>query len=163
MKKYLFLLTLVPLVAFTTHKYYLSLTKIDYVLESQSIQITSRIFIDDIEVALNKKYGKSFKLDTNEEVEDVNTYIDEYISNLLIIKINDKITSFSYLGKKYETDVVYLFAEIENVVDIKSIEVQNRILMDDFPEQQNIIKLNINEKKKSFILTADSDKDLLKF
>ena len=163
MKKYFFLLLLLPLVAFQAHKYYLSLTKIDYVLESQSIQITSRIFIDDIEVVLNKKYGQSFKLDTNKEVEDANTYIDKYMSNLLIIKINDKITSFNYLGKKYETDVVYLFAEIENVVEIKTIEVQNRILMDDFPEQQNIIKLNINDKKKSFILTADSDKDLLKF
>ena len=156
-------MALIPLVAFQAHKYYLSLTNIDYVLESQSIQITSRIFIDDIEVALNKKYGQSFKLDTNQEVEDANSYIKKYISKLLIIKINGEITSFNYIGKKYETDVVYLFAEIENITEIKSIEVQNRILMDDFDEQQNIIKLNINNKKKSFILTADSDKDLLKF
>ena len=99
MKKYFFLLLLLPLVAFQTHKYYLSLTKIDFILESKSIQITSRIFIDDIEVALNKKYGKSFKLDTNQEVEDLNSYIKKYISKLLIIKINGEITSFNYIGK----------------------------------------------------------------
>lgn len=163
MKKYFYLLLLLPLFAFTAHKYYLSLTKIDYIKESKSIQITSRIFIDDLEKTLNKKYNKSFELDTNQELKDVDKYIKQYISKLLIININHKITSFNYLGKKYENDVIYLFAEIENVTEIKSIEVQNRILMDEFSEQQNIIKLNINNKKKSFILTEDSDKDLLNF
>ena len=70
---------------------------------------------------------------------------------------------YNYLGKKYETEVVYLFAEIEDIPSIQSIEIKNRILMNTYPEQQNIIKLDINNKKKSFILTADSDKDLLNF
>ncbi len=163
MKKYIFILILLPLVAFQTHKYYLSLTKIEYQKETKSIQITARIFIDDLETALNKKYDKSFKLDTNNELNNTDEYINNYISKLLIISINNKVISFNYLGKKYETDVVYLFAEIENISEIKSIEVQNKILMEHFPEQQNIIKININGKKKSFILTADSDKDLLNF
>ena len=163
MKKYLLLLLAISLVSFQVHKYYLSLTKVDYINESKSVQITARIFIDDLETALDKKFGKSFKLDTNQEIEDTNKYIDEYIVKLLKITINGELKSYNYLGKKYESDVVHLFAEIENVVEIKSIEVQNRILMDDFPDQQNIIKLNINNKKKSFILTLDSDKDLLNF
>ena len=163
MKKYVLILILLPLVAFQTHKYYLSLTKIDYIKETKSIQITARIFIDDLEAALNKKYDKSFELDTNKELNNADEYINDYISKLLIIKINNNINSFNYLGKKYETDVVYLYAEIENISAIKSIEVQNKILMDNFPDQKNIIKLNINDQKKSFILTSDSDKDLLNF
>ncbi len=51
MKKYIFILILLPLVAFQTHKYYLSLTKIEYQKETKSIQITARIFIDDLETA----------------------------------------------------------------------------------------------------------------
>ena len=163
MKKYFLLFLLLPLFAFAAHKYYLSLTKIDYIKESKSVQITSRIFIDDLETSLNKKYNKSFELDTNQELKDADKYIKEYTYKSLIININNKITSYNYLGKKYENDVIYIFAEIENIAEIKSIEVQNRILMDDFSEQQNIVKLNINNKRKSFILTEDSDKDLLKF
>jgi hypothetical protein len=79
------------------------------------------------------------------------------------VNINGSIKNYKYLGKKYENDVVYLFAEIENISAIKSIEIKNRILMDAFSEQQNIIKLNINNNKKSFILTAKNDNDLLKF
>jgi len=163
MKKYLFILIIPFFIAFTAHKYYLSLTKIEYVAASKSVQITARIFIDDLETALNKKYNKSFELDTNQELKDTDESIKKYISKHLNIKINNNLTPFNYLGKKYETDVVYIFAEIENISAIKSIEVQNRVLMNEFSEQQNIIKLNINNKKKSFILTEDSDKDLLKF
>jgi len=163
MRRYCFILLLLPLSAFQSHKYYLSLTKIDYIKESKSVQITARIFIDDLETALNKKYTKSFELATKEELKDVDSYISNYISSLFKVTINDKIIAFNYLGKKYETDVIYIFAEIEGVDEINSIAIQNRILVDEFNEQQNIIKLNINEKKKSFILTKESDKDLLKF
>ncbi len=163
MKKYYLLLLLIPLFAFQSHKYYLSLTKVDHIKASQSVQITARIFIDDLEAALNKKYAKSFELATKDELKDTDTYISKYVASLFKVTINDKRTPFSYLGKKYETDVIYIFAEIEGVKEISSIEIQNRILVDEFMEQQNIIKLNINDKKKSFILTKDSDKDLLKF
>ena len=127
------------------------------------MQITSRIFIDDLETALNARYKKSFELDTKEELKDTDTFINKYVSDLLKVTINNKLTPFKYLGKKYETDVIYIFVEIENIAQIKSIAIQNRILLDEFSEQQNIIKLNINDRKKSFILSNDSDKDLLKF
>lgn len=163
LKKYTFLLLIIPLLSFTLHKYYLSFTKIDYVKESRSLQITMRIFIDDLETTLNKINNKSFKLDTNSELEDTNIYIEKYLLNQFNVNINGSSKKYKYLGKKYENDVVYLFTEIENIATINSIEIRNRILMDAFPEQQNIIKLNINNNKKSFILTAKDDNDLLKF
>ena len=44
---------IIPLFAFSSlHKYYVSVTKIDYIKETQAIQITSRIFIDDFEKLL---------------------------------------------------------------------------------------------------------------
>jgi len=163
LKKYAFLLLIIPLLSFSIHKYYLSLTKIDYVEESNSLQITMRIFIDDLENTLNKINHKSFDLDTKTELEDTNIYIEKYLLKQFEVNINGLSKNYVYLGKKYENDVVYLFAEIINITAINSIEIRNRILMDAFSEQQNIIKLNINNKKKSFILTSKDDKDLLKF
>lgn len=163
LKKYTFLLLIVPLLSFAAHKYYLSLTKIDYIKESKSLQITMRIFIDDLESTLNKIYNKPFELDTKTELEDANIYIEKYLLKQFIVSINGSKTKYNYLGKKYENDVVYLFAEIENISEIKSIQITNRTLMDAINEQQNIIKLNVNNKKKSFILTNNNDNDLLNF
>ena len=38
--------------AFGTHEYYISLTKIKYVEEKKSVQITMSYFIDDVEKVL---------------------------------------------------------------------------------------------------------------
>lgn len=61
------LVLLLPLLAFTTfHKYYVSVTQIEYVKKQQSVQIISRIFLDDFEDVLQARYNeKLFLLTTN--------------------------------------------------------------------------------------------------
>ena len=50
------LLTLLS--AFAWHKFYVSVSQIDYVPKKKRIEITSRIFIDDLEKALTKKHKR---------------------------------------------------------------------------------------------------------
>ena len=52
MKKYIFLLVL-PLLAFSVaHKFYVSVTNINYSEKDDAFQVTTRIFIDDLEEVL---------------------------------------------------------------------------------------------------------------
>ena len=39
--------------AFTTHKYYLSLTQIEYNKDQKSLEVIINVFMDDIELAIN--------------------------------------------------------------------------------------------------------------
>ena len=162
-KKILLVLFILPLFAFTLHKYYISLTKIDYVKENKTVQITMRFFIDDIEKTLNNRFQKSFELATKNELKKTDNYIALYINQKFHIKINDQEQSYDYLGKEYENDVVYFYLEIVDIKNISTIEVQNKMLFEEFEEQQNFIKLNINNQHKTFILIKDNDKDLLNF
>ena len=161
-QKYL-VLFLIPLFAFTMHKYYISLTKIEYKKEEKLLQVTMRIFIDDLENTLNSTFNKNIELALPNESEDIDTLISKYISTKFNVKINNLDTTYFYLGKEYENDVVYLYLELKNIDQINSIEIKNNMLMEMFPEQKNIIKLNINSLKKTFLLTNQKDKDLLKF
>jgi hypothetical protein len=52
--------------------------------------------------------------------------------------------------------------EIIEIEDINSIEIQNTMLFEDLPEQENYIQLSIKNKKKTFILTTNNDKEMLK-
>ena len=154
---------ILPLLAFTLHKYYISLTKIDYIKEKKAVQITMRFFIDDVENTINSRFNNSFELATKNELSDSDKFLALYINQKFKVTINDQVKSYEYLGKEYENDVVYFYLEITNVENIKSIEVQNRMLFEEFEEQQNFIKLNINNQHKTFILIRNNDKDLLKF
>jgi len=160
--KILFILLIVPLFAFTAHKYYISLIKVEYKTESKSIQVTMRIFIDDLQEAINKTYNKNFELGESDKKNDIDTLINNYIKNNFVIKINSQNKNYLFLGKEDEKDVIFLYLEVENIESIQSIEIKNSMLMDVFPEQKNIIKLTINDTKKTFLLTKEKDKDLLK-
>ncbi|WP_343330265.1 DUF6702 family protein [Polaribacter staleyi] len=162
-KKTILLLFIIPLLSFSAHKYYLSLTQIEYRSELHTVQITINVFIDDIETALNKDYNIDLQLDTKKELKDNDVYFKKYLNQKLHLKIDDVSKTFNYIGKEYDGDLVYFYLEIEDVTGVNTIEISNKILTTHFPQQQNLIKSKVGKKHKSILLNAKNDKGLLKF
>lgn len=144
------------------HKFYISIYQIEYSKEKKMIQITSRIFIDDMNKALENKYGKkthlSEKNETKEDVELMNKYIAENFT----IKVNGKLQTIDFVSKNIDNNVIIGYYKIPAIAIIKTIEVKNTVLMDLFPEQQNIIQSKINGEKENLLLTIDNPKGKLK-
>lgn len=151
------------LCSFDTHKFYVSVTQIEYVTEQQSLQIISRIFIDDLESLLQERYDTAIVLGEKEETPKVNTYLEKYINQKLKIKIDNKEVVFNFLGKEYEDDLIICYLEIVNIKTLKSIEVSNEVLMDLFEGQQNIIHIKKGKSRKSLILENGKSAGVLKF
>lgn len=160
-----FLLLLVfPLIsAAPMHKFYVSITKIEYVKEKNSLQIITKIFTDDIEDALQQRYDASISLDTKKETKAADEDLKNYILQKINIKVNGKAAKLEYVGKEYDTDMVVAYIEIKDVNDLKTIEIENKILMEIFPEQQNIIHLKTPKNRRSLILDRDESIGKLEF
>jgi hypothetical protein len=139
------------------------MTEIKYAPEKKEIQITMRFFIDDFEEVLGDQFKKQFVLATEKELKDADTYINFYLQQNFRLTVNEKNLKVHFLGKEYDNDIVYLYAEVSGVPGVQSIEVQNRMLFESFPDQQNYIKLNVNARKKTVILTRENDRELLKY
>ncbi len=158
------LLLVIPLFAFSImHKFYVSVTNIQYSEKDNSLQITSRIFIDDLENALEERYGVEMNLATEKESDEANFYIEKYMRSKLVISVDGTNKAFVFLGKKYDNDLVICYLEIEDIdlPEHKTLAVENDILTDMFDEQQNIVHFKINGKKKSFILVKENNKGML--
>ena len=83
--KGLILVLILPLFAFSSlHKYYVSVTKIDYIKETQAIQITSRIFIDDFEKLLRGRYDEAVVLNSGKSEDQIDIYIEKYLKLKLV-------------------------------------------------------------------------------
>lgn len=162
-KKYLSLLLLIPMFAFTLHKYYISLCEIEHNKEQNSLQITLGVFIDDIEFTLNKDQKTILNLATKQEVENIDEYYLDYLKNHFKISVNNEQKFYEYIGKEYDDDIVRFYLEITGIQEIKSILVTNTSLFRDFKEQQNIIKIKANNTHKTFYLTSNNVKGLLNF
>lgn len=162
--KLLILVLTIPLFAFSVaHKYYVSLTQIDYNETSRSLQITMNVFIDDMELAMNKTYDRQFNLFTGKEPKDSGTYFEDYLKKHFKVKLEGKEMNYNYIGRKYEGDVVFFYLEIEEVNEVKTIEIENTTLMEFFDLQRNLIKLKIKGKFDSLLLNKENAKGVLNF
>ncbi len=158
------LLMVFPLISATpAHKFYVSITKIEYVKEKSSLQIITKIFIDDIEDALQQRYNPSISLDTKKETAAADEDLKKYILQKINIKVNGKTVSLNYIGKEYDTDMVVAYMEVTGVKELKTITIENKILLDVFSEQQNIIHLKTPNSRKSLILDKDEPSGQLNF
>lgn len=163
LKKLLYLFLIIPFFAFTAHKYYLSLTQIEHNSKNKSVEVIINVFIDDIQTALNKIHNKKFKLDTKNEPTDSDTYFFEYLKKNVSFKLDGKAVSYSYVGKEYDGDVVFFYLEIKDINTVTEIKINNTILLQHFPEQQNLVKSKVNKKHKSIMLTKKEQQGILKY
>ena len=160
----LFLLLLFSLSSFKTdHKFYLSVTEIEYNQKAQSLQIISRVFIDDLEKLLQKRYDTSILLSEKNENKKVTEHLIKYIGQKLEIEVDGKAYELNYIGKEYENDMALIYLEILNVPDFKNIRIKNMILTDMFSEQKNLVHVEYKGETKSLILTNGKNEDLIIF
>ena len=164
LSKYLFLFSFVVLLAFTSvHKYYVSVTQIEYVKDQASVQIISRIFIDDFERLLRERYDEGITLDVPDELSTVDYYTEKYLKEKLSISIDGKIRELTFIGKEYEDDILFVYLEITGIEVINTMEISNEVLFDVYEEQQNVVRTKINDRNKSFILIKENAKGVLNF
>lgn len=149
--------------AFTLHKFYVGVFQIDYFKEKKAVQITARLFIDDLEKALYKKHNKHIYITTKDEIVEANTLIANYLSEKLKIKINNKSQSLQFLTKEQEDNIVICYLKIPFKDNIKDLEITNTVLSDIFKEQQNLVHLNLNNNKKTLLFTNTETNQKLKY
>ncbi len=159
-----FLILLFPLItAFSAHKFYVSITKIEYVADNNSVQIITKIFTDDMETVLSERYSRDISLGTKRETQTDLDLLQKYMLQKIKISINGKPAELKYLGQEYEMDMVVSYIEISDVKNLKSIEIANSTLIDIYPEQQNIVHFKTRDSRRSLILDKDEPRGVLNF
>lgn len=145
------------------HKFYVSVTNVTFSEKEESLQIISRIFIDDLENVLESRYDLKANLATERESEQADAYIERYFRTKFELAVNGEVREYAFLGKRYENDLVICYMELPNVqaAQLVSIELRNEILTDLFEEQKNLVHFDVLGKKKSFVLLRENNKGML--
>ncbi len=149
----------------SAHKFYVSVTNIVYSEEDRAFQITSRVFIDDLDKLLKERYGVEAKLATPNESKIADEYIEKYFRSKFLVELDGELAQYKFLGKRYDTDVVICYLEIPdvNVSEIKTMSIQNEVLTDLFDEQKNVVHVKWKGNKKSFVFIRENNKGMLNF
>ncbi len=163
MKKVVFyLVLLVILSSFSAHKFYVSIYQIHVATDKKRIEITARIFADDLNNAVTKRFNKKTHIgETNETPEDIDL-LKKYLNEKFTIKINGRKNDVVYLSKALEANVVICYFRILGVTKTNKIDIYNSALMELNDSQQNIIQYSKGKEKQSLLLTAGSPSGVIK-
>jgi len=152
MKRLILFVAAILLMSFSMHKYYISLTQIEYIEDQKSLQIINSVFVDDLELTYQNQFDPELRIG-----QKSNAYLDSlsqiYINKNLFISINGKLIKLNLIASEIETDEIFFYIEALNVDPFSSMTVRNTILFENFKTQENIIKSKVGKKNKSVILT----------
>lgn len=151
------------LTSFSIHKFYVALYQVNYAPEKKMLQITTRIFVDDLNNAVGKKYSKKINLGAeNESVDDIN-FLKKYFSEKFYIKVNGQTKPILFLSKEMEGDVLICYFSMKEIQKINSLEIYNAVITEGNSEQQNIMHFNVSGVKNTLLFTESTSKGMLKY
>jgi len=154
----LFLITLFSLTSLQPldHKFYLSVTQMEFDADKNRITAISRVFVDDLEETLRQRYDVQLALGTDREDAMASFYISRYGEQKLIVEMNNHPLKFTFAGFTYQNDQIVLLSEFNFVPsDDFEIKVINTLITDIYSEQQNLVHFRMNQKKQSEVLTKE--------
>ena len=161
------ILLLVPFLT-TLHPFHVSVCSINYAPDEQTLQITQKIFADDLEEALNasaKASGQATRFDVINppDPEVMEVIIRKYLSENLQIEVNEEAVEPVFLGYEREELALWCYLEVSDVDSIQSVNVQSSILVDAFDDQTNIVHVKYMNTVKSMKLAKDYRQDQVTF
>lgn len=139
----------IPVQVYAYHPFYISVTEMSLNSTTKSLEISCKMFAEDIEDILKQNYKVPVDLSNEKMQVQNNKLISNYILKHFSINIDSKVTALKFVGFEKESESVYCYFEVLNVPVIQRITVNNSILQDFKQEQINIMHVIVNGNRKS--------------
>ncbi|GAB1446599.1 hypothetical protein MASR2M41_23880 [Flammeovirgaceae bacterium] len=142
------------------HPLHISVTEIEYNEKAEALQIISRIFMDDLEVAIRSKTGLK-ELDILNPKNGLTTkgLLAEYLKEHLKIRLDGREQQLNFLGYEEENFAFISYIEIEKVKSFKVIEVENTVMTETYDDQSNLVHVTYKGPIKSMRLMKNKPSD----
>lgn len=149
MKKMLLFFTCCLLLISFRHPYHVGSVEINYNSNSKTYEIVGRFFMDDLENALNKKYGTTLHFGDEKFKPQLNGYLAKYSNEYFRLKSDNQFVKINFLGYEEDRESVEIYLESEPVKPPKKVEAAVSFLYNYFDDQLNIVHIIVNGQRKS--------------
>lgn len=134
------------------HPFYVSVTDIEYKGESEKLEISCRMFFDDLEDALAQDENRRVNMIKPADRLEVDKLLSAYITKNLMVQLDGSRVALTYLGYEIEEDAAWCYLEATQVPTPKNITIQNTLLYRSHDKQSNIMHISVNGDRKSIKL-----------
>lgn len=158
----LFLFVWVLCSSFTLHKFYMAIYQVNHNVAKKRLEITARLFVDDLNTALDKKFKTKHFLGTDKQSPNDTEDLKKYLLDQLKITVNHQGKSLTFKSSELDGNVLVCYLNCADVAKVAQVEVSNTILTEVFDEQENMMHFQFNGGKHTLVLDAEKTKGMLK-
>ncbi len=145
------------------HPYYVSICQVEFNRETHSLEISLKVFADDLLLGLENAGHKEVFLGEERENPKTDDFLNKYIHSKLKFEVNGNPVEYKFIGKELEDDVIWSYFEISDVEDLHSVDVQCTLLFEIHETQSNVIQVNKDKTIKNLLLSRRNTSGVLSF
>jgi hypothetical protein len=126
------------------HKFYVSVSYIEYDKERKAIEVQKKIFFDDLEFVIKEKHNLSSFDILKSEKDLVDKYIENYLYENILFDIDGIKRKINYLGYEHLNGTINCYFEVLEVDKFESLLIKDTSLFSIFDSQENLIYLEMD-------------------
>jgi hypothetical protein len=144
------------------HPFYIGITEVEFKQNSKSIQISIKLFVDDVMSEINSKSNEKFIPEKKNSPVNNRLLVDFVQDDFFIKTANDQrklITAHKlpihFIGWELEEGAIWMYWESNNLLQ-RCVEVNNSLLCNSIKQQIHIVKIIQSQSVKSERISCSS-------
>jgi Domain of unknown function (DUF6702) len=139
------------------HPLHVTLTNIEFLQEENKYEVTIKIFSDDFEAVIEKSSGVKTNMGKDNEIDNIEIHILEYINERFSIIFDDKKVDFEYISKRNNFEATWVTLKFANKNgDI--LKIRNELLTELYDDQKNLVIFKSSKIQKGFDLDSENNR-----
>lgn len=131
------------------HPLYIAVTDIRHNPKDRILEISCKMFTNDLESVLEKVSGTHVDLSAASDKAASGRLIEQYVERHLKLKVDGRPVTLHYVGNENENDGTWSYFQVNDIATVKRIDVIDELLYDGFSQQINIIEVEVGSERKS--------------
>lgn len=140
------------------HPVHVSITSIEYSEEKSSFEVSFKLFWDDFEAIIASKYDVLLNLGKEDEKKNKEIYFTRYISERFSFVVDGVKLKPEYRMDRINEASIWLYYSYLGGPGINKIEIDNRLMLDMFDDQTNLLMLKLGKIEKGYTMKQRKEK-----
>ncbi|MFY0625371.1 MAG: hypothetical protein JXR07_03680 [Reichenbachiella sp.] len=139
------------------HAFHISISEIKHNTETKTLDISQKIFLDDLEEGLILWSGeRSVDVTNPKDPEKLDSLIASFVLTNFEVEVDEKRQVPKFLGARSKDDVMMVFLQVDRIKKFKTISIKNSVLMELFMDQINLVHITKDDELKSIKLDTNN-------
>lgn len=149
---YIFHLCMSIIISFFAHDFHVSVTNAEYKEDKDELQISMKVFIDDLEDALSELHDMRVRLEDAGKNPENDSLVFSYIREKFRLTSGEQLLELDYVGHETELDICFIYMEVVGFEVENELSIGNSLFFDRFDDQSNIVNIRYRGEVYSIFL-----------